>query len=1067
MPLAPKPTCSMNQPASNPKLSGPVAWMARNGAVANLLMLLLVGAGLIGVGTLVRERFPDIPLNSIEVVVPYPGAAPNEIEESIVTKLEEALQQVGGVRDMTAIADRDAAIVVVELEEGENMDRRLSDVEAALGRIRNLPANAERPQITEMVTSQTAMRLIVHGDVPEQSLKDLIYWVEEEITALPEVSNVDVSGIRPNEVSIEISDFRLRSLGLTINDVAAAIRRASLDLSAGTIKTDERDVLVRTTGLRRNQMDFEDVELVSGLDGTGILLGDVARVRDDVEDSDIMVWFDGQPAGFIDVNRVGDEDIRAIGNAVNTLIEEKLTPALPQGVDIVVWNDDAELYARDVGNLTGNFILGLVVILLMLALFLNIRLAFWVAAGIAMAFVGTFGSMAILDISLNSISLFAFVMALGVVVDDAVVVAESVYHERQKGLPGVLAATVGARRIQKPLIFAVLTTIVAFMPLALVSGPTASSLQVIPVVLGSILLLSLVESLLVLPNHLSHIPGPGWTPSNRAERLVNAVQTRVDKLMQRAIDGPIQAALKLATGRPVVVLAGAGAVFILVMSLIPAGIVPVRDVPPVEGEFATATLELPEGTPASRTNDVTREVEAAARRAALSLEREDETLPSLITGVSRLVGTKPRSEFGGGFIAQAGSASLGHTGTIQVRLVEPEQRPGISGERFGRMWRDEAGDIPGAGSLEINTNLYDPGSAVSLNVWHDDPGQEDVAVDALIGRLDAVEGMIGARTDRGAQMAEIELEPLPAARAMGISLEAMAHQVRAAFFGVEALRFQRGPEDVGVFVRLPAEERSSIGDLERIHLSTPSGRQVPLGNVARVSLTQAPSSIRRVDAQRVINVEADADQVALTMTGADALVRTEILPQMQADYPGFQYRLAGRQKAAQDMLDSIGSGFLFALLAIYGLLVIPLGSLTKPFLIMVIVPFGLVGAVAGHIVLGMDMTYESFLGIIGLSGIVVNDSLVMMDAIDTRIDEGWTLREAVVGGAKERFRPIFLTTITTFLGFAPTIFDTSVSAQVRNMAVSIGIGVFVATAILMLLVPAATVVMGRKRLATS
>jgi len=698
----------------------------------------------------------------------------------------------------------------------------------------------------------------------------------------------------------------------------------------------------------------------------------------------------------------------------------------------------------------------------MLTLFLNIRLAFWVAAGIAVAFVGTLGTMAMLGLTMNVIAMFAFIIAVGVVVDDAVVVAESIHLERQKGLPGVVAAIVGARRIQKPLTFAVLTTTAAFLPLAFVPGPTASAFRFVPVVLGSILVLSLIESLFILPNHLSHLPGPGWRPTNPLERLAGSVQVRVDGVVQRAIDGPVLRALNAATRHPAIVVAGAGAVFILVMSLLPAGIARVHVTAPVEGEFATAKLEMAVGTPAAHTFEVVQQLEAAAHRAARALQADAGHETPLVTGVSLLVGMDARASYGS-LAPPVTSTSSGHTGTVQARLLPPSRRPHVSGELFTSAWREEIGSVPGMKSLEISADMLERDPAVELNVWHDDPAQDDEAVQALLMRLEAVEGIVGLRSDRGTEMDEIEVELLPAARSLGISLEALAQQVRAAFFGVEAVRFQRGPEDVTVLVRLPPDERNSLGDLERISVRTPGGRTVPLRNVARLALAESPSSIRRLDAQRVTRVSADVDPAILTSGGAATLLAGTILPEMQTDFPGFRFRVGGQQQALEETGGSLGVGFLLALLAIYSLLVIPLRSLVRPFIIMVVIPFGIVGAVIGHLLLGLDLSTESFIGVVGPAGIVVNDSLVMLDAIDRRRDEGIALIEAVVEGARERFRPIFLTTITTLFGFLPTILDASAPLPVRNMAVTIGVGVFVATGILMLLVPAVVVLTTKDR----
>ena len=1040
--------------ATSQEPPGPIAYMARNGVAANLLMFFIVAAGLVSINGLIQEAFPVMTFDHVEVTVPYPGATPGEVEEAIVLKIEEQVEALDGVREVSAIAAEGLASVMVGLKTGTDIPRAIDAIESAVGQIQTLPAGAERPQVRQMTNRQSVIRLVVFGDVSERALKELAYRVEDEIAALAAVSYVETSGVRDYEISIEVPLRQLRALGLTLEDVARAVRAGSLDLSAGSIETRDAEVRVRTTGRNYDQQDFEDIVVRSRSDGTLLRVGDIAEVRDGFEEVDLVSRYNGKRAAFVEVYRSAGEQVLDVVEAVEGHLQRQVVPSLPAGVAIEIWNNDADLYEDRLGLMLENGLLGLALVLLSLTLFLQFRLALWVAVGIGISFVGALALALVFEVSINTITLFAFLLAVGIVVDDAIVVAEQIYAERQKGTPAVQAAIRGARRIKKPVTFAVLTTVVAFAPLLFLPGPIGRMLSAVPVILISILVISLVESLLILPHHLSRLPGPNWTPANRVEGFFHRLQTRVDRRLGQFVEGPLDRGLRFATGQPAVVIAGGVALVVLCVSLVPAGVIGLVLNEPIEIDIVTANLEMPEGTPARRTNELAEQIEAAGYRAVDRLSSGSGTgAAPLVVGVNRTVGATPRL-LGGSISQEPSLKPQAHIASVEFKLQPAEQRDVTSGE-FLQAWRHETGPVPEARSLAFAADLVDLGSPVQVELSHPDPTRLGPISAAVANSLRSLQGVFDVRSDHASGLQEVQIELLPEAQTLGLTLDALARQVRAAFFGSEALRVQRGREDVRVYVRLPAEERDAIADVEAYRVRTPEGVEVPLKRVGAVGLGESPWSIRRKDGQRVATLTADVDPNVITGGEATAFLQRGVLADLAAAHPGLTYSIGGEQQQQLESFDALGRGFLLALVVIYGLLAVPLGSYTKPLLVTAIIPFGIVGAVLGHLIMGLDLSVTSMWGIIGLAGVVVNDSLVMVDFINQRLGEGMPVREAIIDGAKKRFRPIFVTSATTFLGFAPLIFERSIQAQfLIPLGVSVGFGIVIATAILMLMVPA-------------
>ena len=1039
-------------------LHGPIAYMVKHKVAANLLMIFVIMAGLVSLGALVQEVFPEFSLDTVLVSVQYPGATPDEIEESILLKIEEHVQSIDGIDEITSTAAEGLATVALQLELGADLSAVLDDVKAEVDRITTFPVDAERPEIRELTNRQSVIKLAVFGDVSERTLKEIAYRTEDALAALDKVSYVETSGIRRYEISIEVEQNTLRALGLTLGDVSRAVRQSSLDLSAGRIETRDEQVRIRTLGQNYDQQDFESIVVISRPDGTVVRLGEIATVRDGFEDADLITRYNGRPAALVEVYRTSDERVLEIVDAVEAALENDIIPALPAGVFLEVWNNDADILADRLKLMLKNAALGLLLVMIALTLFLELGLALWVAAGIALSFIGTLAVMMVLGVSINVMSLFGFILAVGIVVDDAIVVGENIYSERERGVPGLLAAVRGAKRITGPVIFAVLTTITAFSPLLFVPGVMGKVLGAIPVIVISVLILSLIESLLILPHHLSHLPEPHTQKRKKGiSRRIMLVQTAVDARLQAFIQGPLDRGLRFTTREPGIIIAGAVALIIMSVALVPAGLIKVEFFPGVEGDNVIADLEMPEGTSVSRTSAVAEHLRLAAERAVERLESErPEGSPPLVRGVYSVVGNAP--PIGGPIAAITTSAPVANRAYVNVRLLSAEERT-VTSRRFEQVWREEVGDVPEVRSLTFTADVLNIGAPVQVELSHPDPQRLAAVGRRVVAELESLAGVFDVKTDQDQGLREIQLRLKPEAHTLGLTLENVARQVRAAFFGDEALRVQRGREDMRVYVRLPESERDAIVDVEDYIVRTPSGGEVTLSRIARVSFGKSPTKIRRKDGVRILTITADVDPAIVTGQVATRELEEVIIPRLAAEDARLGFNFGGEQQEQQESFASIGRGFILALLVIYALLAIPFGSYVQPLIIMAAIPFGIIGALLAHLVMGLSLGLLSLFGIIGLSGVVVNDSLVMIDFINERRRNGVAAREAIVEGAKSRFRPIMLTSLTTFLGVAPLVFERSLQAQfLIPMAASLAFGILFATVILMLLVPALAMV---------
>ena len=1028
-------------------LNGGIAWLARNPVAANILMVLIGAAGLMAATQVVDEAFPQADLGVIGIDVPYLGAAPEDVEAGVVLRVEEAVQNIDGISHIQSTASPGNASVLLDLELGADAQRVLDEVTAAVLAITTFPAATEEPIIRKPIVRHQVLVIAVSGAVDVATLKSVAEQVRDGLLTLPEVSQVDVAGAPPYEISIEVSEAALRAYQLTFDDVTDAVRRSSLDIPGGAVRSERGDVLLRTVGQAYRGAEYETLALLARPDGTRLLLGDVATVVDGFADTEQLARFDQAPAVMLSVFRPGGQSTTETSAAVHGYLD-RVRPRLPDGIALTIWQDQSLAIDDRLAIMLRNGTTGLVLVLVVLALFLEIRLAFWVSLGIPIAFLGAVALMPGLGVSMNMVSSFAFLLVLGIVVDDAIIVGENIHrHQREKG-DGLRGAVEGVREVFRPVIFAVLTTVAAFLPLLFVPGLAGDMFGIIPLVVVPCLLFSLLESLGILPAHLAHArrrrAAGSWLRFQQriADGLVWVARSGYEPMLEAALRWRYVTA---AIGIAALMLSGA---------LVPSGRLALRFFPSVESEFITAAVTMPPGTPIETTLQTVEKFEAGAAR--LRARLEDETGVDHFRHVATIVGDQGLATAGASPTGRTGNpATAPHLAEVTVELVSPEYRS-YSSEELGLLWREHTDPVPEADSVALVASLMSTSESVDVELAGQDMDALRSASATLAGRLAEYAGVYDVADSFRTTRAEMRLDIRPAAETLGLRRQDLGRQVRQAFYGEEAQRIQRGRDDVRVMVRYPRDDRRSLGNLESMRIRTPDGGQVAFGQVARLEAARGLTSIARVDGSRTVDVTAAVDPQVASAAQIVADLRARILPEVLADFPGVRHSFEGAQAEQQDTMDALLTGFVLALIAIFALLAIPLRSYVQPVIVMAAIPFAFVGALWGHLLLGLAMSFTSLFGLVALTGVVVNDSLIMVDFINRarlRAAAG-SLARAIREAGSRRFRPIVLTSLTTFVGLGPMMLDRSLQASLFvPMAASLAFGVLFATLVTLFLVP--------------
>lgn len=1008
-----------------PMRGGPIAWMVHNRVTPNLLMIVLIGGGLIMSTQIRKEVFPSFDMDMVTVFVAYPGASPAEVEQGIILAVEDTIQNIEGVKELTATASEGSGRVQAELQADADRQKVLQDIKQEIDRITTFPLDAEEPVVSLASRRRQVLSIQLFGDVSEKALREVAEQVRDSMLQNPEIAQVDVVGGRNYEIAVEVPMESLRAYGLTLSKVASAIRAASVELPGGKLETSGGEILLRIKNRRDWAREFGRIPIISTPQGTIRYLEDIADVRESFEDTNRFASYNGKPSIGLSVHRVGEQTPIGVSEAARNTIAE-IEPDLPPGIDWQISSDRSEIYQQRLRLLLKNACIGLILVLSLLGLFLEIRLAFWVTMGIPISFLGAMLFLPMLDVSINIISMFAFIIGLGIVVDDAIVAGENIYEHRQKGMGFVEAAIRGARDVSMPIGFAIITNVIAFLPLYFVPGVTGKIWRTIPIVVIMAFLISWVESLLILPTHLSHSKNG---PAGRVARVLYNKQQAFSRGVYGFIEKVYAPFLNVCLGWRFTTICIALAVFAIIAGYVYSGRIGMILMPRVDSDRAVVTAVLPYGSPLSKAVAVQSQLIDAME----SVGKENGG-DALLEGIFSLID--------------------GNRVEVTAYLTDPDMRP-LNTRDVTRLWRQQAGRVSGSQYVRFESDRGGPGggAAISLELRHRDIEILDRASEALGKRLAEFPGVRDVDDGYTPGKRQFDFSPTLQGESLGLTTMEVARQVRNAFHGTIALRQQRGRNEVTVRVRLPEHQRLSEHDIESLLITTPGGRFVPLLQVAELQTSRAYTVIRRRDGRRTVTVTANVDPIGRTGQVVAAL-NTAILPQLMDDYPGLSYDYGGRQARRRESMQSLWGGFGMAMLAVFLLLAIPFRSYVQPLIIMIAVPFGIIGAVVGHIIMGYSLSVMSMMGIVALSGVVVNDALILINYANRQRRDGIEPWRAIRLAAMRRFRPIFLTTMTTFGGLSPMIFETSRQARFMiPMALSLGFGILFATVINLVLVP--------------
>ena len=1011
-----------------------INWFARNSVAANLLMIILLAGGLYNVFTIKKEIQPRIETNYITVSVPFLGATPSDVEEGVVIKIEEAIQDIEGIEEIYSEARRGTGTVRVEVMPEYEVTEVMDQVKNRVDAIPSFPENTEKPVISRNQFQQQVIFASVYGDVDERTLKEYAKQVRNEIVTLPGVTRAEILGARPYEISIEVSEFTLQGYGLTLSDVAAAVRQGSLDLSAGAIRSDSGDILVRTKGQAYVGRDFEEIVVRTNPDGTRVLLKDIAQIHDEFVESDRYSEYNGKPAISIRVLSVGEQSELDISATVHAYVDKKVA-SLPSDVQVAAWADISYYLQGRLDMMIKNMVMGAVLVFLTLALFLRLKLAFWVMVGLPIAFLGAFFLMPTVDVTVNMLSLFGFILVLGIIVDDAIVIGESAYTNMRAKGHSVDNIVEGVLKVAVPATFGVLTTIAAFIPILLVTGISGQFFAAIGWIVILCLAFSLVESKLILPAHLAHMKVRHYEKDTH--NVFIRFQRFFSEGLHHFVDNVYSPLLERALRRRYLTLSIFVSMLILSIGLLAGGILRFVFFPDLTADFLQVELEMNEGTPPGETHDALRRVQDG------------------LWEVDRQVSAEQGVESGAVVTSVLTFARSDVSGQVITELVK-ENDDVITGPEVLRRWREAVGEIPGVKTLGFE-GATGPGGgpSVSLQLMGSNIEQVARAAKDLENRVRAYEGVFDVRNSYERGTPEIKLNIKPEAESLGLTLADLARQVRAGFYGEEVQRVQRGQDEVKVMVRFPRDERDSVGYLENMRIRTPNGGRVPFHAVADVELAESPTTIRRFDRERAVRISAEVDKDNYEPGKITDDILTKELPEVLARYPGIRYRLSGESQSQQEVTHDLVRGAMFALFLIYALMAVPLRSYAQPLIIMSVIPFGAIGALVGHWILGIEVSMMSFFGIIALAGVVVNDSLILVAFVNRERKLGVPLAQAVNDAARQRFRAILLTSLTTFFGLIPIVLETSLQAQiVIPMAASLAFGILFSTVITLFLIPA-------------
>ena len=1015
--------------------TGFISWFARNPVAANLLMIMIIAVGGLAFVTMTKEAQPRIPPRGINVTIPFPGAAPEEVEQAILIKLEAVLKDVDGIESFDTFANEGSGSASIDVDTGAGYDIEdvMEDVEQAVASMNRLPVEAEKPRVTANRWEQSVLRVQISGDLDERSMKALAEEVRDDLLQIPQVAKATVRGIRPTEISIEIPERQLRRYGLTLSQVSQAVRASSTDLSGGSIESDSGDIRIRAIGQAYDGEDFEQIVLLTRPDGTRVTIGDIAQVKDEFVDMPFYALFNGKPSVSVEVDALGNQSQIEVSAAARQYLVEK-QKTLPPGVNVSYWGDISVFIDESVNLMVKNLLIGSVLVFIVLGLFLRLQLAAWVMVGIPVSFLGAGMLMPLpgFDLTVNMMSIFGFFMVLGIVVDDAIIIGESAYTEVEKHGQHIDNVIVGVKRVVIPATFGVLTTIATFMPLIISGGDFAAMQRVIGWVVVFCLIFSIVESKLILPAHLAHIKAK--QPGNPVTRGIHRFQDRISSGLKYFVAHQYQPFLKLAIEHRYTTVTTFVAILIIVTGMFMGGIIKFVFSPEFPDKYAMARVELSEGMPEELGVAIAEQLRTTLMQAGKDVQEELGLEESLI-GDNNTVLANSR-------IDAAVEINQPPSGDVDPKLLTDR-------------WRELMGDVAGTKSMRIRSmQRTGGGPALQFSLLGRDSPKVEAAAADLIEHLRGYTGVYEVESSHVSGTRELQLRIKPQAEALGLTQVDLASQVRQAFYGVEAQRVNRDDTEIRVMVRYPKEERTSVGNLENMWFKTPAGGEVPFEQVALMLYDAAPSGIRRQNGERVVVITAEVNTTTTAPGDVMRGVYQNFAAALPDHHPGVKMQLSGASERQNQTLFDFGKNALIALFVIYALMAIPLKSYVQPLIVMSVIPFGLIGALMGHYILDYPVSSVTIMGLIALTGVVVNDGIILVDYVNKAVERGRSRAEAAVEAGGARFRAILLTSTTTFMGLTPMLAETSFQAALMMpMAIALAFGILFATTMTLVLIP--------------
>ncbi len=1064
-----------------------VQWAVNNTPAMNVTVVATLIAGVISFAMLRREVFPEFELEIVLVSVPYPGASPLDAEKGVCQPVEEAVRALDGIKRLVSIAREGGGFVIVELNSNvRDVQKIVTEIRSRVDRITNFPESSETPQVEQITFREPAIRLAVIGPestspAAETNLREVAEGVRERLLELENVSQANILGAKLFQIDVEISEDTLRKYGLTLSTVAQILRRENIELPGGQLKADGQEILLRGKNRREFGEQIKQLPVIAQPNGVVLKISDIGHVKDDFEDKSVINEVNGKPALVVSVDRTAEEDLLRIAKEVRTFAAEYKADGLPAGYGLEVWGDTSIDVADRMRLLRDNGIQGLVFVFILLALFLEFRLAFWVSLGIPIAVLGAGIILLLTGQTLNMLSMFAFLMALGIVVDDAIVVGENIYEHRKMGKDFVQAAIDGTTEVLPSIIAAVATTIIAFLPFFFVAGVMGKFIAVMPVAIIAMLGISLVEASTALPCHLSH--GQVDKPRSVFEyisaglshvfdplvRLFDYGSSVCGGLMDRFGDKVYIPTLRFLLTYPLLGVGGGLALLLVTIAVVRAGYIPFEAFPKSDSNQILAQIVFPDGTPVQVTDAATQQIEEAIRKVSEEVYDEDVATngvemmvaqagsDSTPRGPVKLTFRQVGEATSQGAMGSTGNSSGSHVGQIYVELHDSSIRSVSSTELINR-WRKAAGTFNGAERVTFDSASVGPGGnpiEFRLLAPAENNDQLIAAVEEAKKKLATYQGVYDIRDDATPGKTEFQIRVKDRAQAMGITSADLAETIRNSYYGAEVMRLQRGRHEVKLMVRYPEDERNSLTRFEEIRVRGDDGIERPITELAERTVTQGYSEINRLNQRRSMTITTDLDTAEANAAQIIDELQKDFFPNVIAEkYPDVTVNWEGQQKQTMESLTSLFWGCGMAILGMYVLLVVEFRSYFQPLLILAIVPFGVIGAVWGHGIMGIEVTLFSFFGVVALTGVVVNDSIVLVDFINSRVRSGMDNHEALIEAGRRRMRPVFLTSVTTIGGLAPMLMETSFQAQfLVPMATSIAFGLMLSTILVLFQVP--------------